>query len=133
VFVFESLKIAENTVLNSRKYLKTMTRSSHMWKVTFWVSGKISQKYVFLGNSLQYHNAYKFSTKSHDHDVSPSNCAKDLESGWWYSTKGCYSANLNGKYFPNGRIESKGIVWYHWKKNKYSLKFVEMKIRAALW
>ncbi|KAH8418879.1 hypothetical protein KR222_008491, partial [Zaprionus bogoriensis] len=42
---------------------------------------------VFSGNSINamfYHNQKKFSTPDMDNDMSPNNCAKTYNSGWWF-------------------------------------------------
>ncbi|CAC5362876.1 Fibrinogen-like protein A,Ryncolin-4,Angiopoietin-related protein 1,Ficolin-3,Ficolin-1-B,Techylectin-5A,Ficolin-2,Ryncolin-1,Tenascin-R,Fibrinogen-like protein 1,Angiopoietin-1,Tenascin-X,Fibrinogen C domain-containing protein 1-A,Tenascin-N,Ryncolin-3,Tenascin,Techylectin-like protein,Fibrinogen C domain-containing protein 1,Fibrinogen gamma chain,Ryncolin-2,Angiopoietin-related protein 6,Techylectin-5B,Angiopoietin-related protein 2,Microfibril-associated glycoprotein 4,Fibrinogen alpha chain,Ficolin-1- len=52
---------------------------------------------IAVGDSLEYHNRNKFSTKNQDNDVSTRNdCAKQAEGGWWY--KSCHHSNLNGIY-----------------------------------
>ena len=91
---------------------------------------KLSEKWTFFpfvflfvgtaGDSLGYHRAMLFSTKDRDSDKNSGN------SGWWYNS--CHSSNLNGLYL-NGKEDSIGMCWYHWKNNYYSLKRSEMKIR----
>ena len=46
------------------------------------------------GNSLQYSNGMKFTTKDRDNDKWPKNCAGHHSGGWWY--KSCTNAALNG-------------------------------------
>ena len=88
---------------------------------TLYVSGYSGT----AGDSLAYHNRGKFSTKDNDNDQLSGNCAKTF-GAWWQ--KNCYECNLNGVY---GADTEDGIVWYHWKGWKYSLPYVEMKIRRV--
>ncbi|CAH3159748.1 unnamed protein product, partial [Porites lobata] len=79
------------------------------------------------GDSLAYHRGYPFTTKDHDNDSSGStNCAVTCKGAWWYNN--CHYSNLNGLYL-HGKVNDQGISWYHWKKNYYSVKRSEMKIR----
>lgn len=78
------------------------------------------------GDSLSYHCGFPFSTKDRDHDASSGNCASGNKGGWWYNT--CHYSNLNGLYL-NGKVDAKGMSWYHWKNSYYSVKRSEMKIR----
>ena len=60
-----------------------------------------------VGDSLDYHNGQKFSTKDNDNDNSGYNCAVRWLGAWWYHN--CHYSNLNGHY---GNDEnSKGINW----------------------
>jgi len=70
----------------------------------------------------------KFSTKDQDNDTYARHCARLFKGAWWYKT--CHACNLNGRYLK-GKTETfaDGITWYYWKGHRYSLKFVEMKIR----
>ncbi|CAH3185883.1 unnamed protein product [Porites evermanni] len=79
------------------------------------------------GDSLAYHRGYPFTTKDHDNDGNGStNCAVADKGAWWYNN--CYYSNLNGLYL-HGKVNNQGMVWYKWKKNYYSVKRSEMKIR----
>lgn len=78
------------------------------------------------GDSLRYHRGSPFSTKDRDNDAASSNCASIWKGAWWY--KRCHDANLNGLYM-NNKNSGKGMVWYHWKNNRESVKRSEMKIR----
>ena len=80
-----------------------------------------------VGDSLAYHNGYKFSTKDNDNDPHPYHCAVIRFGAWWYY--GCQFSNLNGHYGDDER--AKGINWHHWKGRSYSLPFTEMKVRAV--
>ena len=83
----------------------------------------------FLGDSLNYQNNQRFSTKDKDHDNKPGSCAKLYIGAWWY--KYCHRSNLNGKYLGGETdVYAAGVVWEHWKGFYYSLKHSEMKIRA---
>ena len=48
---------------------------------------------------------------------------------WWFN--GCFQSHLNGPYYtnPTGAGTWRGIIWYDWKGDSYSLKFTEMKAR----
>ena len=55
--------------------------------------------YGTAGDSLEYHNNMKFTTKDHDNDsYSSKNCALtyDARGGRWY--KSCYTAQLASTY-----------------------------------
>ncbi|XP_068730155.1 ryncolin-2-like [Montipora capricornis] len=78
------------------------------------------------GDSLAYHRGQAFSTKDRDNDQTGVNCALGNKGAWWYNA--CDYSNLNGLYL-NGKIDGSGMKWYHWKKNAYSVKRSEMKIR----
>ena len=79
------------------------------------------------GDSLGYHRGMSFSTKGRDNDkYSGVNCALRYKGGWWY--KSCHLSNLNGLYL-NGKVDGRGMSWYHWKNSHSSVKRSEMKIR----
>ena len=79
------------------------------------------------GDSLDYHNGYRFTTRDNDNDVfSVGNCAHSHAGAWWYNI--CYFSNLNGLYFNTTTNDDQGILWWHWNKS-FSLKFTEMKTR----
>ncbi|XP_068105089.1 ficolin-1-like [Hyperolius riggenbachi] len=102
---------------------------------SFKVLGE-SEKYKLLlgsfvgGNaedSFSGHNGNMFTTLDQDNDAHNSaNCATTYKGGWWYTE--CHGVNLNGLYVP-GKVDSRGMCWYHVKKNYYSFKQSEMKIR----
>ncbi|XP_071951901.1 uncharacterized protein [Antedon mediterranea] len=80
------------------------------------------------GDSLSYHSGNPFSTKDRDHDMIDYNCALNYGGGWWYL--GCHYSNLNGLYLiGETELFGKGIVWYDFRGQNYSLKKTEMKIR----
>ena len=81
------------------------------------------------GDSLDYHNGMKFSTRDNDNDDwSSGNCAQTYHGGWWFNN--CITSHLNGPYHHNPVISpGTGIMWYRWKGWAYSLKFTEMKTR----
>ena len=80
-----------------------------------------------VGDSLDYHNGQKFSTKENDNDSDSGSCGALWLSGWWYNA--CHYCNLNGHYGDDSF--AKGIVWNTWKGYTYSLSFTEMKVRAV--
>ncbi|XP_068683391.1 ryncolin-2-like [Montipora capricornis] len=77
-------------------------------------------------DSLNYHRGQAFSTKDRDNDNNSPNCASSYKGAWWF--KNCHYSNLNGLYL-NGKVDLKGMIWYHWKNSAYSVKRSEMKIR----
>ena len=88
------------------------------------------KKYMFIGDSLSYHNGFPFSTYDRDNDnhYRGRNCAQDDHGAWWYNS--CQHSNLNGKYLDKGVKDARGVGWYHWKHNHYSMKTASMKLRA---
>jgi ficolin len=61
--------------------------------------------------------------------LSSDECALRKRGGWWYNA--CADSNPNGFYW-NGTYSTyhnEGIHWNQWLGNKYSLPFVEMKMR----
>ena len=78
------------------------------------------------GNSLQYHNGMKFSTKDKDNDRNGGSCGVSYRGGWWYNS--CAHSNLNGIYAGSRRSSTQYCAWYHFD-NWYSLKSADMKVR----
>ena len=105
------------------------------WKL-LWVYDILS-KNIFgfynvsgdAGDSLEYHNGIKFSTKDRDNDLEPGgSCAQHCKGAWWYN--GCHYSNLNGLYLRGSHTSiGDGVNWYHWRGDYYSLQKTEMKIR----
>ncbi len=81
-------------------------------------------------DSLSYHNNRQFSTKDRDNDADGGNCAQTYHGAWWY--RDCHHSNRNGPYLNGTTTEyARGVIWYHWKGDYYSLKTSEMKIRPT--
>ena len=60
------------------------------------------------GDSLNYHNIMRFSTKDKDHDNHQDwNCAPGAQGGWWFGA--CYTSHLSGPYVPVGNT----LGWYY--------------------
>ena len=81
------------------------------------------------GDSLDYHNGQKFTTRDQDNDDAISgNCAQSFKGAWWY--RRCHQSNLNGLYHGGPHSSyADGVNWWTWKGHYYSLKFTEMKVR----
>ncbi|XP_019852526.1 PREDICTED: fibrinogen-like protein A [Amphimedon queenslandica] len=77
------------------------------------------------GDSLAYHNGWRFSTTDNDNDYYGGSCAQLATGAWWY--RYCYLSNLNGRYFSTAADDYEGIKWYYWKST--TLSFTEMKTR----
>ena len=72
----------------------------------------------------------KFST--YDRDLDSTNklhCAALTKGAWWHND--CFRGLLTGVYYrnPTAAPAWQGLIWYHWKGNKYSLKTSTMMIR----
>ena len=80
------------------------------------------------GDSLDYHNGRRFSTRDNDNDDWSGGNAAQLYTGAWWYYQGHHS-NLNGHYFDTATVNTRSINWYNWKNAHTSLKFTEMKTR----
>ena len=74
---------------------------------TFRISGPENKYILTVGggtgdgsDALVYHNGQYFSTYDRDNDKWSSNCAYNLQGGWWY--RNCYASNLNGRHQRSG-------------------------------
>jgi len=105
---------------------------------TNFVVGSASTKYELIsigaytgtaGDSLFYHEGRKFTTLDEDNDEYDSgNCAVMHLGAWWY--RSCHWSNLNGDYNNTMvTIDGRGIVWYTWLGDRYSLRQTEMKLQ----
>jgi len=90
--------------------------------------------FIFVGNSLRFHNSFGFSTKDRDNDnTDVLNCASEFSSAWWYNS--CVDSDLNGPYRDQGprlsedQQHKRGIQWHTFKGDNYSMKKCVMKIR----
>ncbi|XP_073847165.1 ryncolin-4-like [Musca autumnalis] len=133
-----------NKLTNSRPYellivMEDWENDCRYARYDQFIIGTEAEKYVLksLGkysgsaaDSLSYSLGQRFSTKDQDNDVWNKNCAVEYTGAWWY--KECHRSNLNGSYLKGKTTEyAKGIVWYHFKGDYYSLKFVEMILRPT--
>ena len=83
------------------------------------------------GDSLSYHNSQAFSTRDQDNDGWSGHCAQAHTGAWWYNA--CAHSNLNGVYYLGPNSPGwKGVAWYHWMGDSYSLKVTEMKVRRRV-
>ena len=81
------------------------------------------------GDSLDFHNGHRFSTKDRDEDAWPSlSCSHEYNGAWWYGY--CSRSQLTGRYYAEGESvrSHQGIFWHHWKGRYYSYKYAEMMI-----
>ncbi|XP_071092386.1 uncharacterized protein [Haliotis cracherodii] len=75
-------------------------------------------------------NNIPFSTWDRDNDNHSKNCGLMYGSGFWYNQ--CWAANPTGKYYNQGFYTApihNGVEWWPWKRDRYSLRKVEMKFR----
>ncbi|GFV36747.1 techylectin-5A [Trichonephila clavipes] len=105
-------------------------KGKHRYAVfkSFWIDDEragytlhISNYSGNAGNSMQYHDGYRFSTK----DRNNNKCARMLKGGWWYLDWA--HTNLNGRYSP-GVNSVNNIHWWSWLGNE-GLAAVEIKVR----
>ena len=82
------------------------------------------------GDSLNYHNDMKFSTKDKDQDKLPNgHCALAYTGAWWYNR--CYQSNLNALHpLSAGSLHlANYISWRMLADNFGKVTFAEMKFR----
>ncbi|XP_017038437.1 ryncolin-1-like [Drosophila kikkawai] len=79
------------------------------------------------GDSLTEQLGMMFSTKDRKNDLRTNGeeCAIIYTGAWWYAN--CHASNLCGKYGDNSH--GKGVTWYSFRGNGYSLKSAMMMIR----
>ncbi|XP_078485313.1 fibrinogen-like protein A [Ciona intestinalis] len=113
---------------NNRRYAKyssfAIASGEQQYRLT--VSGYSGN----AGDSLQYHNGSRFTTKDRDNDRwSGINCAEQYHGAWWY--KVCYRANLNGEYLNCSIRNFTSASWNTFRASNYPLQFIEMKFRPS--
>ena len=79
------------------------------------------------GNSLDYQNGMKFTTKDHDQDYYEGNCASFNTGAFWY--RACHAVNLNGVFPPDNLEKPYYISWKLLPTNFGRIIFSEMKMR----
>jgi len=81
------------------------------------------------GDSLFSHHQMRFSTNDKDQDSSTTvNCAEEYTGAFWYHA--CLHVNINAQYLNGDNDQpSKGMTWYAFKGESYSLKTTQMKFR----
>uniref|UniRef100_H2YFF4 Fibrinogen C-terminal domain-containing protein n=1 Tax=Ciona savignyi TaxID=51511 RepID=H2YFF4_CIOSA len=121
------LRIELEDCANVRKFAKYSSFSigSAQEKYTLKVTGYSGD----AGDSLSsHHNGRRFSTKDADNDIYVgANCTVLLHGAWWYGS--CHHSNLNGEYLKCQTTTLRAASWGTFHDLKYSLKFIEMKIR----
>ena len=87
----------------------------------------------FAGVPRVSHIGSKFNTMDHgDAKQGRNRCAYLYKSGWWHIPHYCLRVQLTGLYLfgpVNGHMHWKSVIWFTWKRQTYSLKTAEMKIR----
>ncbi|XP_069842889.1 ficolin-2-like [Dendropsophus ebraccatus] len=85
------------------------------------------------GDSLETQKNQAFSTKDQNNDKSSRterSCAEYYKGGWWFEA--CHYSHLNGEYLKGPQlIKGKGLIWYSFRGNYYSLKSTEIKFRPV--
>ncbi|KAM3912072.1 ficolin-1-B-like [Leptodactylus fuscus] len=83
------------------------------------------------GDSLVTQKDQAFSTKDQNNDKSNragQSCAEYFKGGWWFES--CHFSHLNGEYLKGKHsTKGKGIIWYSFRGNFYSLRSTEIKFR----
>ena len=104
---------------------------------SFWIAPEqdgyrlnvsIDDAYGTIGDSLEFNNNQRFSTKDRENDYSYIVCTDTHQGGYWFGA--CTSSNLNGRYLKEGSDDMHGIWWQEFKGKK-TLKKTAMKIRPA--
>ena len=82
------------------------------------------------GDSLNYHNGMKFTTKDKDQDLrSGENCAQIKKGAWWHYT--CLHSSLNSLYPTSGVNNNDYMTWYHFDESGGGIIFSEMKFKYS--
>ncbi|ELU01374.1 hypothetical protein CAPTEDRAFT_57286, partial [Capitella teleta] len=79
------------------------------------------------GDSVDYSNGFKFSTRNQDNEADPRDCPYLNKGGWWF--RGCHYGNLNGLYLNRSYRRRHGFEWFNWKLASYPLQITEIKMR----
>ncbi|XP_052282620.1 fibrinogen alpha chain-like isoform X2 [Dreissena polymorpha] len=131
-----------NSVNAEYEHFRVGDEASRYTLVVGSYSGTAGDSFHYPPSYQLQHHQVAFSTRDHDNDNSPVNCARELRGGWWFND--CYSSNLNGAFIdhPFGArtigesygqppLEGTGIEWYPYKRRQYSMRSVEMKITKS--
>lgn len=79
-------------------------------------------------NGMQVHNGMRFSTPDQDNDKwLEYHCGKEWRAGWWFNN--CWHSILNGPYYNQSKVLSRGISWNDWKPEQLAKS--QMKIRPS--
>ncbi|XP_078699848.1 angiopoietin-related protein 1-like [Branchiostoma floridae x Branchiostoma belcheri] len=116
--------------LQTKKYAEydtfRLAGESDQYRLTVsWYSGD-------AGDGMGDNNGQMFSTVDRDNDSwSGGSCSQGRgQAGWWF--RSCSVVSLNGRYLGNcgnSCPPRQGVMWIHWRGERYSLKSVSMKIR----
>ena len=107
--------------------------SDYTLSVSGYQSASTAGDSLVQNNVYGPHNGQRFSTPDRDNDASGGdNCALLSQGPWWHNH--CYDSLLTGTYYTSGGPRyspPRGIIWYSWKRNYYSLRVADMKIRPG--
>ena len=79
------------------------------------------------GDSLEYNNGMKFSTKDVDNDLYGKSCAIEGSGPWWYTL--CTYTALNSIFPVDSTVTNLTVMhWYHFANDFKAITFSEMKI-----
>ncbi|XP_061189859.1 techylectin-5B-like [Saccostrea echinata] len=79
-------------------------------------------------NGMSVHHGMRFSTPDQDNDNWHTyHCGKEWRAGWWFNN--CWHSILNGPYYNQSTVRTRGISWNDWKPEQ--LAKTQMKIRPS--
>ena len=79
---------------------------------------------------MSIHNNREFTTKDHDRDKAPANCAQVFSGAWWYND--CHDSNLNGLYPEHiNHTAPKYMSWWKIDGHHGRIIFSEMKLKYS--
>mgnify|MGYP000414154631 CR=1 FL=1 len=79
-------------------------------------------------NGMKVHHGMRFSTPDQDNDNWQTyHCGREWRAGWWFNN--CWHSILNGPYYNQSSVRTRGISWNDWKPEQ--LAKTQMKIRPS--